>query len=140
MSALIAGILNLWPKRWIVTALVILFIFYLTLVPRPLPDNDIDIPGIDKVVHAVMFGALAFAGCIDLAQRKRGQFYMPGRRGIFGVIVSVAIFGGVIEILQQAMNAGRSGDILDFVADVAGIVACTWLATRVLDIWNKTKS
>ena len=140
MSTLISGILNLWPKRWIVTALVILFILYLTLVPRPLSDNDIDIPGLDKVVHTVMFGALAFAGCIDLAQPKRGHFSMPGRRGIFGVIVAVSIFGGVIEILQQSMNAGRSGDILDFVADVAGVVAGTWLATRVLDIRNKTKS
>ena len=67
----IAGIiLNLWPKRWIATALVLLLILYLTLVPRPLPNTNIEIPGLDKLAHAIMFGVLAFVTSIDMARRN----------------------------------------------------------------------
>lgn len=136
MSAL-TKIMKLWPKRWVTTALVVLAILYLTLVPRPLPDAGVEIPGLDKVVHAVMFGGLAFVACIDAAQRRRGSFGRLARgKGWFIALLS-AVSGGLVEIAQMAMGAGRSGDLLDFIADCAGAVAGMLLAARVLASLSK---
>ena len=136
MSAL-TKIMKLWPKRWVTTALVVLAILYLTLVPRPLPDAGVEIPGLDKVVHAVMFGGLAFVACIDAAQRRRGSFGQVARGKAWFIALLSAVFGGLVEIAQMAMGAGRSGDLLDFVADCAGAVAGMLLAARVLALLSK---
>lgn len=57
-------ILRLPP--WLLTTLTVLAILWLTLAPHPLPDNDIPtFEGIDKVVHACMFGGLYFMICLD---------------------------------------------------------------------------
>ncbi len=130
-------IMKLWPKRWVTTALVVLAILYLTLVPRPLPDAGVEIPGLDKVVHAVMFGGLAFVACIDEAQRRRGSFGQVARGKAWFIALLSAVFGGLVEIAQMAMGAGRSGDLLDFVADCAGAVAGMLLAARVLASLSK---
>ncbi len=37
-----------------------------------------------------------------------------------GILIVTAAFGGLVEVLQWWMGIGRSGDTLDFVADVAG--------------------
>jgi len=137
MTRLTAKILNIWPKRWIATALVVLCILYLTLVPRPLPDNDIDIPGLDKVVHAVMFGGLAFVAVIDLARKRNRCYRRPTSRRLMLVSLSVALFGGAVEIAQEAMDMGRGGDIYDFLADVAGIVAGIFLSRKIIMAWLK---
>ena len=130
-------IMKLWPKRWVTTALVVLAILYLTLVPRPLPDAGVEIPGLDKVVHAVMFGGLAFVACIDEAQRRRGSFGQVARGKAWFIALLSAVFGGLVEIAQMAMGARRSGDLLDFVADCAGAVAGMLLAARVLASLSK---
>lgn len=137
MKKIITGLMKIWPKRWISTALVVLAILYLTLVPRPLPDNNIDIPGLDKAVHAVMFGGLAFVACIDMAMRGRGRYaFLPSRRA-WGVAIAVAAFGGAVEIAQQSMGAGRSGDVWDFAADCAGMAIGILSATGALRAWHK---
>lgn len=137
MKKIITGLMKIWPKRWISTALVVLAILYLTLVSRPLPDNNIDIPGLDKAVHAVMFGGLAFVACIDMAMRGRGRYaFLPSRRA-WGVAIAVAAFGGAVEIAQQSMGAGRSGDVRDFAADCAGVAIGILSATGALRAWHK---
>lgn len=137
MMKIITGLMKIWPKRWISTALVVLAILYLTLVPRPLPDNNIDIPGLDKAVHAVMFGGLAFVACIDMAMRGRGRYASLPSRWAWGVAIAVAAFGGAVEIAQQSMGAGRSGDVWDFAADCAGVAIGILSATGALRAWHK---
>lgn len=47
------------------TAIVTAAVLYLTLVPKPLPDNDIEwFEGADKVVHAIMM--LGITGSLGL--------------------------------------------------------------------------
>lgn len=130
----IAGKMKYWPKRWVATALVILVILYLTLVPRPLPDNDIEIPGLDKLVHAVMFGGMAAVACVDTAKRGRNRFVALRRRQVWVVAVATAAFGGAVEIAQGVMGAGRSGDVLDFVADCVGVAAGVLVAAKGLHV------
>lgn len=130
-------ILQLWPRRWVATALVVLAILYLTLVPRPLPDNNIDIPGLDKVVHAIMFFGLAFVATIDFFRKRKGVYRHTNLRRLVEITVITTIFGGVIEIAQYMMNMGRGGDILDFLADGVGACAGAWLGQQFINSWLK---
>lgn len=140
MMRVVVKIMKYWPKRWVTTALVVLAILYLTLVPRPLPDNDIEIPGLDKVVHAVMFGGLAAVACIDAAMRGRNRFVALRRRQVWVVAMAAAAFGGAVEMAQAAMGAGRSGDMFDFVADCAGVAVGILSAMCALRAWHKQNS
>jgi hypothetical protein len=70
------------------------------------PDSP---PGVDKVVHLVVFLALAVTG------RWAG--------------VGVAVLGGLLvlyaaasEVVQAVTPLGRSGSVADLLADVAGVV------------------
>lgn len=125
-------ILNLWPKRWIATALVLLLILYLTLVPRPLPNTNIEIPGLDKLAHAIMFGVLAFVTSIDMARRNRKDIRTLSNSTIIYISVIVAFVGLLIEILQQLMQLGRGGDLLDFIADIIGVIIASIITVNLL--------
>ena len=69
--------------------------------PPPAPD------GTDKFVHLIAFAALAF----PLAR--------TGRFGLIPVFMGASIFGGLIEIIQPTF--GRSADMQDWIADIAGV-------------------
>ena len=69
--------------------------------PPPAPD------GSDKVVHLIAFAALAF----PLAR--------TGRIGLLPVFIGASAYGGIIEVLQPSF--GRSADMQDWIADIAGV-------------------
>lgn len=75
-------------------------------------------PGSDKVVHLLLFAALAATA-----------------RWCFGallpVLVAVAAYAPVSELVQALLLPGRSGDPLDVVADLVG-VALGWTLGRRL--------
>ena len=113
---------------WIFTVAVIIAILDLTLVPRPLPPMKILLfPHADKVIHALMFGAVVVAMILDYV-RKGGTRLL--RFTLFSLATSVAI-GGIIELLQSCMGMGRSGDWYDFMADAAGAVLCAFSAPLI---------
>ncbi|MCM1310560.1 MAG: VanZ family protein [Bacteroides sp.] len=110
--------------RWNLSTVCFVLISYLTLAPKPLPDNDIPFwEHTDKVVHAIMFAAMYSTLYIDL---WRGHKPNRVKRWLLGL--PVAAFGGIIELLQQAMHMGRGGDVYDFAADCCGMVLAIWLA------------
>ncbi|MCC8072429.1 MAG: VanZ family protein [Bacteroidales bacterium] len=111
---------------YIFTAMVVIAICYLTLMPDPLPDADLPLfPGVDKVVHFLMFGGLAVIMCFDYG-RRRGHCHSIklslGVTLLMALISSVA--GGVVEVLQGIMGLGRSADWLDLLADTLGAFVC----------------
>lgn len=64
--------------------------------------------GIDKLVHIAMYALLALA------------VYWESRRGWVALTGAIA-YGGLIEILQAyCTNGMRSGDWLDWFADIIG--------------------
>ena len=69
--------------------------------PPPAPD------GSDKVVHLIAFAALAF----PLAR--------TGRFGLIPIFIATSAYGGIIEVLQPSF--GRSADMQDWIADIAGV-------------------
>lgn len=88
--------------------------------------------GADKVVHAIMFGVLAAVFVWD-ENRGRGVERLNARKLLKAVGLS-AVYGGVIELAQESMGAGRSGDWLDWLADVAGAVVAVVLCYFVVKI------
>jgi hypothetical protein len=90
------------------------------LLTSPVEPPPIRIPFMDKVYHVVMFACLAGPGIVALP--KRYQWFW---------LAHMAALGVGIEIVQARTNVGRSGDVLDFVADCVGI-ALAWGLGRML--------
>ena len=113
------------------TVLCVAAILYLTLVPKPLPDNSLQlIPGMDKIAHAIMFGGLVLCMAADYSRRlPRCQ---PGNMRLLAYAAVSTVFGGIIELLQNYMGLGRGGDIYDFIADAVGCIVFAFALTPPL--------
>ena len=106
--------------RFLTSAVVTAGVLYLTLAPRPF--GSVRIPlfeGADKVVHFMMFIAMAYAYHFDF---RRGKKPVDEARLMGWIFVSLSAFGGLIELAQWKMRMGRSGDWYDLLADIAGAV------------------
>ena len=106
--------------RFLTSAVVTAGVLYLTLAPRPF--GSVRIPlfeGADKVVHFMMFFAMALAYHFDF---RRGKKPVDEARLMGWIFVSLSAFGGLIELAQWKMRMGRSGDWYDLLADIAGAV------------------
>ena len=71
----------------------------------------LEIEGVDKVLHAIIFGVEAFL-LMWANERKR-----------FTTVVIIGwcvLLGGVLELVQFHFVEGRNGDMLDLIADAAG--------------------
>ena len=89
------------PLTLIVTAVLTVAMLWPINQPPPAPD------GTDKLVHLIAFAALAF----PLAR--------TGRFGLIPVFIGASVFGGLIELIQPSF--GRSADMQDWIADIAGV-------------------
>lgn len=93
-------------------------VLYLPVVPAA-PGTGV--PGADKITHAAIFALVTLAGLAAGLPRA----VVVG----FGVVHAV-----VSELVQDTVFANRSGDVLDVVADLAGValgvVMARWLARR----------
>lgn len=76
-------------------------------------------PGSDKVVHAVLFAALAATSLI-------------ARIPWWATLVWLAAYAALSEVLQATLPIHRSGDIGDWLADVVGALVATALAAPAL--------
>lgn len=107
------------PARYWLTLLTVAAILWFTLAPRPMGEFHPKLfPGADKVVHAVMFGALPAAWFID--RRRHGHTPTTGQVWLAAALSALA--GGLIEILQALLPTGRTADWRDFLADCAGAI------------------
>lgn len=114
---------------WLLTIVVSVAILYLTLVPRPVPQEMIlPFPGFDKIVHGLMFFALAGAIVIDYTRRRR----CSRLRLVTSLAAAIAISAGAaIELLQRLMALGRSMDAADILADALGALLGSLLAAAL---------
>jgi VanZ family protein len=96
---------------------VVALSLYVLFTPRAAGDGLF--PYADKVVHALLFAALAGT-----------------TRWRFGPVVAglaaVAAYAVVSELVQGVLLSSRSGDPYDVVADLLGAAAGWLLATRLL--------
>lgn len=120
---------------------VVAAILWLTLAPHPLPDSSVPMfEHADKIVHALMFGGLVFALLFDqelYVRRHRGRGAGSHRRNFRFLLISVvssAVFGAVIELLQGWMGMGRGCELWDFIADFAGSLLSAVISPYVVSI------
>ncbi|MBN1441790.1 MAG: VanZ family protein [Planctomycetes bacterium] len=104
----------LWSAVLAYSALIIM------LSSRPAPERlRVEIPGFDKALHAAAFGVWAALFLGALASSRTRWSY---RRLAVWTLAAAALFGASDEI-HQAFVPGRSADVLDWAADVAGAAA-----------------
>lgn len=88
------------------TLVIIVSMFMLVeLAPKKNP-----IKHLDKIQHALVFLTISVAGC--LAFKNHTSLIVTG----------LTIFGGIIEVLQATFTTTRTGDVKDWLADIAGIL------------------
>jgi VanZ family protein len=89
-------------------------ILTLTSIPAPefAPIGAFAFPGADKLVHAAMYGVLGV-----LLARAAG---MPVPLRTLGRLLAGVVLFAAADELHQRFIPGRSADVLDGMADVAG--------------------
>ncbi|MCU0893634.1 MAG: VanZ family protein [Rhodospirillales bacterium] len=93
-----------------------LAVIVISLAPvKTLPTFELS----DKVNHAIAYAFLAATGCFGF-----GAF---SSRAQLVIVVSLSLFGGLIEVLQPL--SGRSASVADTLANQIGI-ALGWLVAR----------
>ena len=82
-----------------------------------------DVPFMDKWTHMVLFGGIASVAMFELAMNRRLQTVWRWMSPILA-----ALYGGLIEVLQESCTSTRSGDWYDFLADAFGVLVCAPIA------------
>ena len=85
-------------------------------LPRAHVPGGVDVPGTDKALHVAIFALVMLTGVLA---------GLPGR---WLALVLVA-HAGISELVQHLLLPGRTGDVLDAVADLGGIALGWYLAT-----------
>lgn len=100
--------------------LVVLAIMAVALVPMAVP--AVDVSHVDKLEHAAAFALL----------------WLLGRRAGFSrlsLALGLLAYGGLIELAQGALTTTRQADVMDWLADAAGMAVgagleYVWLRRR----------
>ncbi len=103
--------------RWFPSAVYALAIFAASSIPSHRLSGLSSLWDFDKLLHA-----LAFAGLGALLARAFGRFWPAA--------LLASAWGGLDE-LHQRLTPGRSSDLKDFIADVAGALVGAFLVMLV---------
>lgn len=115
-------LLQFWPSL-----LTLAVVLYATWLPADIePSNLPPIPHLDKLIHAVLFGGLCGAVIFDCKRRDRRA--RLGRRTVWRVVMAVAVFAVVDEVVQGLLPIVRPSDYVDLLADWFGIVIAYFAA------------
>jgi VanZ family protein len=96
--------------RWVPALAWAAIVLTLTSIPNPqLPD----VPGGDKVAHAMMYGVLGVLVAYALAPRRRRAVWL-------GVAFVVTAAVAAVDEMHQRYIPGRTESVADWVADVGG--------------------
>ena len=88
------------------TVFLLALVVVLVLMLRPVQEVS---SSSDKLDHAMVFAALAVVGTWARVEPWR-------------LVVGLAVYGALTEVLQSVATTRRQGDPLDFVADLVGIL------------------
>jgi len=87
------------------------------------------IPGVDKLIHVGLFGALAFLWSGALSKIKKKSISM---QQLFAwIALGSSVYGIIMEFVQKYFIPNRSFDIGDILADTIGSIAGLVIATKV---------
>lgn len=103
--------------RYTVSWLLIVAILLACFLPVPETEMD-DVPFIDKWVHILMYLVLSSSLWIEYL---RSHTHIDYLKLCVGAIVLPIVLSGLIELGQAYCTTTRSGDWLDFLANVIGV-------------------
>ena len=113
-----------YARTWLLAGLVLMVLgLFSALLPMPAAvEATVD----DKILHGAVFLVFTvwFGGVFD-------------RRFVPAIVVCLSAYGLLIELLQS-LTASRQGDVLDLVADVAGVLLGWALSAAGLSRWCAT--
>lgn len=108
-------------------------IFTIVVCMMPISDPPLgDVPFMDKWTHLVLFGGIASASLFELTLNRK---LYTSLRWLLPLLI--ALLGGLVELMQATLTTNRSGEWLDFVADVAGVMLLSPLAYAVCRIISR---
>ncbi len=111
-------ILRLMPYFfWTLVAIVGMFML-VELAPK-----EDGLKYLDKIQHALIFSILSISG------------YLAFRQKIWIITLGLTIFGAIIEVLQATFTTTRTGDVYDWLADIAGIL----ISLMIISIYRQFK-
>jgi len=116
--------------------------FFVVGVLTLMPASDVptvswmdNIPNFDKIVHAVLFGGLAFLFALPLL--KSGFTERQKINYSIKISLAVIVWGIAIEFLQKFYVTSRDFDLFDWAADTVGVIIALWLIIRILNHFHK---
>lgn len=102
------------------SVVVLIILFYLTLVPKPLPEVTPPFFNFDKVVHIVMMMGVYLTFAFDCARKNQHRDLSLRAKWVL-LVITIAL-GGFIELAQGTSIIHRGCDMGDFVADAIGAI------------------
>ena len=112
------------------TTIVLLLLFYLTLVPQPLPPIKVPMLNADKLVHIAMMWGVSGTIMFDYKRRER-QRILPLSVKLCIMLGTIAL-GAIIELLQGTDFINRGCDLWDGVANAIGCVIAFFVTPPIL--------
>lgn len=114
-----------------------LAILYVSII-RSVPDMpQIQFEGLDKLVHFLMYFALAGVVCFELYRQR--YTFQDAKMRLWGVLYPI-VYGGLIELLQENFFPPRTGDWFDWLSDALGTLAAYFLAKWLLPKYVKPEN
>ena len=116
--------------------------FFVVGILTLMPASDVpqvswmdNIPNFDKLVHAVLFGGLAFLFALPILKSHFSQ----KQKLNYSIRISLAaiVWGITIEFLQKFYVPSRDFDLLDWAADIVGVIIALWLIIIILNYLQK---
>ena len=112
------------------TTVALLLLFYLTLVPQPLPPMEVTMLNADKLVHVAMMWCVSATIMFDYKRRER-QRLLPLSVRLYIMVGTIAL-GALIELAQGTDFINRGCDVWDGVANAVGCILSFFVAPPIL--------
>lgn len=81
---------------------------------------SIKIPYLDKIVHFTFYFTAAFFGYLSI--KEMSSKGVVSKKQLLWLFLLLTFYGIIIEVLQSTVAVARHGDVMDFLANTAGVI------------------
>lgn len=127
---------NFVSKYW-KSLLAVIIVSYMSFAPASELPRFNPFEGFDKAVHVLMYMFLSSVIIFDNRKTVFSNGYL--KKLIIPAIVFPVLFGGIVEIMQEAFFPPRSADWFDWLADITGVAAGFGLLTTFISTIQKKR-
>lgn len=110
---------------------IILIVTYLSFFRPPSPEELPMFPGMDKLIHFLMYFGMSGMLWLEFKKAHRKDCAPLWHVWVGGLLCPI-LFSGAVEILQEYCTSYRGGDWLDFVANASGAIVASLIGRKLL--------